>query len=85
MNKRIGMIGSIINVITVLAFAIFNSEEILKEFITKLPQSVKEGSNLNIKNINESDNAVEVLYFNKAEVLYFDEKPEELKNIKIDE
>lgn len=64
-----------------LSFAVFDSQELLKEFIIKLPQSFKEKSNLNIKNIVESDNAVEVSYFNKVEVLYFDEKPKELSEI----
>ena len=64
-----------------IGFVIFDTRSNRINFIKNLNNTVKEVSDLNIKDIIESDNGIQINYFTKSVVKYFDEKPKSIENI----
>ena len=64
-----------------ITFILFVNNEAVKQGMKLLNKEIIEVSDLNIKDIEESDNAIQINYFTKSVVKYFEEKPKAIEKI----
>lgn len=69
----------------IITFIVARSHDELKECIKKLNPEIIAVSDLHIWGMEESDNAVEIIYLSKRVVKYFEEKPKIVEKIIEDE
>lgn len=65
----------------IITFILVDTEENLVSVFKKLNKEIIEASNLNIRTIDESDNAIQINYFTKSAVKFFEEKPKPIEDI----
>ena len=63
------------------SFIIYRNSDTLQKFIKVIKDYYIKYIDVNIKNIQETDNSIEINYFNRTTVLQFEEKPEAIQKI----